>query len=218
MVRTLTRVYFGASGDIPVPGDFDGNGTKEAAVIDVRTTGLIDYDPYLPRNADDSYTDAIALLGSGLASTLDLAIEQLWAMDQLGQDAGTYIGYMGVAGAGAFKVAAPRGEITLGAGAGGGGAVAGAGFGTYVVGDPITYAFTLTAPATGKAITDAAVTVTLLGPDGGLAFWGCATYDETVGAYVFSIETSGLEPGTYELIIQADDGQAQTVVVVVQEA
>lgn len=35
-VRGTTRVYFGSSGDTPVPGDYDGNGTDELAIC--RTT------------------------------------------------------------------------------------------------------------------------------------------------------------------------------------
>lgn len=32
-VRGITRVYFGAAGDIPAPGDYDGDGTTEPAVF-----------------------------------------------------------------------------------------------------------------------------------------------------------------------------------------
>lgn len=203
-------------------GTFDAQynywGTQLAAVIDGRTTGLIDYDPFLPRNADDSYTDIQSLLAAGVAGGIDPAIDQLWLMVQLGQDVSTFIGYSGVAGAGAFGGAPAGASINLGGAAGGGGAVEGAISGTYTPGDPIDGRFTLTDPVTGEPVTDAAVTTSLLGPDGALVFWGCATYDETTGEYVFSIDTSGLAPGTYELIIQTDDGQSKTVSIEVQAA
>jgi len=196
-------------------GTFDAQynywGTQLASVIDGRTTGLIDYDPFLPKNADDSYVDATAIISAGLASGIDPAIDQLWLMVQLGQDVNTFIGYAGVAGAGAFAGAPAGAEIILSGAAGGGGAVEGTISGTYAPGEPIDGRFTLTDPVTGEPVTDAAVTTSLLGPDGALVSWGCATYDETTGEYVFSIDTSGLSPGTYELIIQTDDGQSKTV-------
>jgi len=196
-------------------GTFDAQynywGTLLESVVDARTTGLIDYEPFLPKNADDSYVDATAIIAAGLASGIDPAIDQLWLMVQLGQDVNTFIGYAGVAGAGAFAGAPAGAAINLGGAAGGGGAVEGAISGTYAPGEPIDGRFTLTDPVTGEPVTDAAVTTSLLGPDGALVSWGCATYDETTGEYVFSIDTSGLSPGTYELIIQTDDGQSKTV-------
>jgi hypothetical protein len=196
-------------------GTFDAQynywGTLLASVVDGRTTGLIDYEPFLPRNADDSYTDIQALLAAGVASGIDPAIDQLWLMVQLGQDVNTFIQYQGVAGAGAFAGAPAGAAINLAGAAGGGGAVEGAISGTYTTGEPIDGRFTLTDPITGEPVTDAAVTTSLLGPDGSLVSWGCATYDETTGEYVFSIDTSGLAPGTYELIIQTDDGQSKMV-------
>jgi len=196
-------------------GTFDAQynywGTLLASVVDARTTGAIDYEPFLPKNADDSYVDATAIIAAGLANGIDPAIDQLWLMVQLGQDVNTFIGYAGVAGAGAFGGAPAGAEIILGGAAGGGGAVEGAISGTYTPGEPIDGRFTLTDPVTGEPVTDAAVTTSLLGPDGALVSWGCATYDETTGEYVFSIDTSGLSPGTYELIIQTDDGQSKTV-------
>jgi len=203
-------------------GTFDAQynywGTLLESVVDARTTGAIDYEPFLPKNADDSYVDATAIINAGLASGIDPAIDQLWLMVQLGQDVNTFIGYAGVAGAGAFGGAPAGAEIILGGAAGGGGAVEGAISGTYTPGEPIDGRFTLTDPITGEPITDAAVTTSLLGPDGALVSWGCATYDETTGEYIFTIDTSGLAPGTYELIIQTDDGQSKTVSIEVQAA
>ncbi|MEA3253984.1 MAG: right-handed parallel beta-helix repeat-containing protein, partial [Chloroflexota bacterium] len=196
-------------------GTFDAQynywGTLLESVVDGRTTGDIDYEPFLPKNADDSYVDATAIIAAGLASDIDPAIDQLWLMVQLGQDVNTFIQYQGVAGAGAFAGAPVGGEINLGGAAGGGGAIAATLLGPYEIGELIQGSFTITDPVTGEPITDAAVTTSLLGPDGALVSWGCATYDETTGEYVFTIDTSGLAPGTYELIIQTDDGQSKTV-------
>ena len=205
-------------------GTFDAQynywGTQLASVIDSRTTGDIDYEPFLPKEADASYRDIQALLAAGVASGVDPAIDQLWLMTQLGQDVHTFIQYQGVAGAGAFAGAPAGGQINLGGAAGGGGAVEGAAYGTYTVGDQITGNLTVTDPVTGDPITDAAVTLSLLGPDGSnsLAFWGAATYNEDTGEYEFSIDTTGLAPGTYELIIQTDDGQSMAVSIEVHGA
>jgi parallel beta-helix repeat protein len=203
-------------------GTFDARynywGTKEMSVIQARTTGAIRIQPYLPKGADESYIDIVAILNAGAAPNLTAGIHQLWRMDRMGLDVGTFIQYQGVAGAGALRATAPGAQINLGGAAGGGGAVEGVISGTYSPGDPIDGRFTLTDPVTGEPITDAAVTLSLLGPDGsnGLAFWGCASYDETTGEYVFSIDTSGLAPGTYELIIQTDDGQSRMVSIEIQ--
>jgi len=204
-------------------GAFDAQynywGTQEVSVIDARTTGLIDFEPYLPKNADDSYRDIQALMAAGLASGIDPAIVNLWTMDRLGQDVTTFILYQGVAGAGAFGGAPAGAEINLGGTVGGGGAVEGTSIsGTYPIGAPVGGTFTLTDPLTGEPVSDAAVTTSLLGPDGALVLWGCATYDATLGEYVFSIDTSGLAPGVYELIIQTDDGQSQTFEIVIEES
>ncbi len=211
-------------------GTFDARynywGTQVYAVIDARTIGDIAVDPYLPRNADDSYRDIVALFTAGVAGDLDRAIDQLWAMARLGQDVNTFVQYLGVAGAGALGGPPPGAQI--GAGFAGtileeevAGGAAGLDFvvdGAVVVGDAIGGHFTLTDPVTGQPIAKAVVTLSLLGEDGKLAFWGAATYDPTTGEYVFSIDTSGLAPGTYQLIIQAVDGQSATLTIEILEA
>ncbi|MBC7220726.1 right-handed parallel beta-helix repeat-containing protein [Candidatus Bipolaricaulota bacterium] len=206
-------------------GTFDARynywGTQVYAVIDARTIGDIAVDPYLPRNADDSYRDIEALFTAGVAGDLDRAIDQLWAMARLGQDVNTFVQYLGVAGAGALGGPPPGAQI--GAGLAGtileeevAGGAAGLDYvvdGVVVVGDAIGGHFTLTDPVTGQPIAKAVVTLSLLGEDGKLAFWGAATYDPTTGEYVFSIDTSRLAPGTYQLIIQAVDGQSATLTI-----
>jgi hypothetical protein len=194
-------------------------GTQEFAVIDARTIGDVDIYPYLPKNADESYNDILALIGGGTVGNIDQAIEQLQFMVRQGQNVGEFIRYLAAAGAGVFQALPPQGRMALGRAAGGDGAIETTGGGTYTVGDIIIEdTVMLTDPVTGEPITDAAVTVSLMGEDGTLVFWGCAVYDETIGEYVYSIDTSGLAPGTYELIVQSSDGQSVAVTVDVQAA
>ncbi len=206
-------------------GTFDARynywGTQVYAVIDARTIGDIAVDPYLPWNADDSYRDIVALFTAGVAGDVDRAIDQLWAMARLGQDVNTFVQYLGVAGAGALGGPPPGAQI--GAGFAGtileeevAGGAAGLDYvvdGVVVVGDAIGGHFTLTDPVTGQPIAKAVVTLSLLDEDGKLAFWGAATYDPATGEYVFTIDTSRLAPGTYQLIIQAVDGQSATLTI-----
>ncbi|MEN6369302.1 MAG: right-handed parallel beta-helix repeat-containing protein [Thermotogota bacterium] len=208
------------NGDGTLDAQYNFWGTQEEAVIDARTIGEIDYAPYLPKNADDSYADITALIDAGLAGSLNGAVDQLWTLTRMGQDVGTYIEYQGVAGAGALHVTPSNGQVlaTLLPG-GGGGAVTQTGVeGAYVVGDKIAGQIQVTDPMTGLPVSDAIVTISLLNSESGVVYWGVATYDENSGGYVFEVDTSALAPGTYELIIQTDDGETQTLSVVVAEA
>ncbi len=193
-------------------------GTQESAVIDARTIGDVDIYPYLPKNADESYNDILALIGGGTVGNIDQAIEQLHFMVRQGQNVGEFIRYLAASGAGVFQALPAKARMALGRAAGGGGAIETGVGGIYTVGNIIEDSVLLTDPVTGEPITDAAVTVSLMGEDGTLAFWGCAVYDETIGEYVYSIDTSGLAPGTYELIVQSNDGQSVAVTVDVQAA
>ncbi|MCX6094430.1 MAG: hypothetical protein NTY63_06390 [Candidatus Bipolaricaulota bacterium] len=138
----------------------------------------------------------------------------------MGQDVGTYIEYQGVAGAGALHVEAPNGELLANLlPGGGGGAVSQTGVqGGYVVGETILGQVEVLDPVTGLPVTDAIVTISLLNSESGVVYWGVATYDESIGGYVFEVDTSALAPRTYELIIQTDDGETKTLSVVVAEA
>jgi len=188
-------------------------GTLLESVVDARTIGLVDYQPFLPENADDSWLDANAIIDAGLATELDPAIEQLWLMVHLGMNVHRFIHYQGSAGAGVFQHLPTKARMALGRAAGGGGGIETTGGGSYTVGDIIEDVVLLTDPATGEPITDAAVTLSLMDADGSLVYWGCATYDEESGEYVYRIDTAGMAPGTYSLIIQSDDGQSETVTV-----
>jgi hypothetical protein len=210
-------------------GTFDAQynfwGTQEASVIDGRTTGAIDYDPYLPKNADGSYNDVQAMLGAGLVGSLNAAIDHLWTMMGLGVDVATYIQFQPLMGGGAFAgwqaLANPGVGMGAGAGgtilnneiAGGGGAFLGVTIDAiYTQGETIEGSFVLTDPLTGDFITDAIVTLSVVqvNDDGStsLVHWGMITYDEGTGQYVFDFDTSGLAPGVYDLLIQTDDGQS----------
>jgi len=193
-------------------------GTQEFAVIDARTFGDVDVYPYLPKNADESYNDIVALIDGGTVGNIDQAIEQLHFMVRQGQNVGELIRYLAAAGAGVFQALPAQARMALGRAAGGGGAIGTGAGGIYTVGDIIEDSVVLTDPVSGEPITDVAVTVSLMSEDGTLAFWGCAVYDETIGEYVYSIDTSGLAPGTYELIVQSNDGQSVAVTVEVEAA
>ena len=203
-------------------GTFDARynywGTQAYAEIDARTIGDIAVDPYLPENADDAYHHVLDLIGAGVAVDLDHAIDQLWAMTRLGLGVGTYVNYLGAAGAGAFGAGLPGAEVAGGAGglvlegevAGGAAGLGLEAYGAYVAGEPIQGHFALTDPVTGQPIAFAAVTVTLVDEAGKLVSWGLATYDSETGEYRFSINTAGLAPGTYKLIVQEATGKPQT--------
>jgi hypothetical protein len=202
-------------------GTFDARynywGTQAYAEIDARTIGDIAVDPYLPENADDAYHHVLDLIGAGVAVDLDHAIDQLWAMTRLGLGVGTYVNYLGAAGAGAFGAGLPGAEVAGGAGglvlegevAGGAAGLGLEAYGAYVAGEPIQGHFALTDPVTGQPIAFAAVTVTLVDEAGKLVSWGLATYDSETGEYRFSINTAGLAPGTYKLIVQEATGKPQ---------
>jgi len=217
-------------------GTFDAQynywGTPERVVIDGRTTGAIDFDPFLPKNADGSYNDIQAMLNAGLVPTLNAAIDHLWTMVGLGVDVNTYIQFQPLMGAGALAgMGGPGASMGAGAGgtilnneiAGGGGAFLGVTIDAiYTQGETIDGTFVLTDPLTGDPITDAVVTLSVVqvNDDGStsLVHWGMITYDEGSGEYVFDFDTSGMAPGIYDLLIQTDDGQSFQLRVEVTES
>jgi len=210
--------------DGTLDAEFNYWGTQELVVIEARTVGSIDFDPYLPKNADDSYTDVVALLSSGIAADQYVAVARLWdAMLYYGGDVGAYIANL-------LHDAQPDGPLgnpaanlqtlitlgTAGGGGGGGGGELGGGAQTvFAVGEAISGSFALTDPITGLPIYDAIVSVSLIGtgPDGTPLFagWAQAVYDEATGEYTFEIATDGLAPGTYQLIFQTNAGQMVTM-------
>lgn len=195
-------------------------GTQDEAAVAGRTFGDIDYQPFLPKDADSSYADVQELLAAGVASDLDSAVRQLWQVMQLGQSVDTFINYQDIGGAGAFRTVRPEDLITIGEAAGGGGAVETTFGDTYIVGDVIDGQLTVTDRATGELITNAAVTLSLLGPDGSktVVLWGSAYYDADAEVYVFSIDTTTLTAGIYEFIFQTDTGDSKMVSIKLQES
>jgi len=202
--------------------EFNYWGTQEETVIVARITGAVDFDPFLPKNADDSYVDVVSILESGLAFDHYDAVARLWdAILFYGGDVGSYIAnILHEAGDGPPPPVDPAANlqvaITLDGEAAGGGGGLGDGVPPVVIaGEPITGSFALTDPVTGLPINDAIVTVSLIGtnPDGSKAFAGfaIASYDELTGEYTFEIDTEGLAPGTYEIIFQTNAGQVVTL-------
>ncbi|KPJ58401.1 MAG: hypothetical protein AMJ46_14260 [Latescibacteria bacterium DG_63] len=213
------------NGRRPLDARYNFWGTQRMNVIRGRITGPVRVNPFLPKNADGSYTDIQAMLDAGLVPSLNAAIDHLWTMMGLGVDVATYIQFQPLMGGGAFAgwqaLANPGVGMGAGAGgtilnnqiAGGGGAFLGVTIDAiYTQGETIEGGFVLTDPLTGDFITDAVVTLSVVqvNDDGStsLVHWGMITYDEGTGQYVFDFDTSGLAPGVYDLLIQTDDGQS----------
>ncbi|MGC9530195.1 MAG: right-handed parallel beta-helix repeat-containing protein [Candidatus Bipolaricaulaceae bacterium] len=196
--------------------------TQDFGEVQGRTAGPIQLRPYLPYSACDAYDDIQELIDAGMVPNLTAGVQQLWLKDRLGMDVGTFIRYQRGAGAGAFRAAGRGPQVAGGAGGILGGIAGGAGGvevtleGVYAPCQPIEGRFTVTDPATGEPVTDSAVTVTLLGAEGRLVFWGAADYDEQTGEHTFSIDTCGLEPGSYQLVIQAVGGESETLTVEIE--
>lgn len=105
------------------------------------------------------------------------------------------------------------------AGGGGGGSYLGGGAGggteisIFCVGCTIPLQIELVHPITGDPITDAVVSYSVCRtlPDGTseIVMLGVMTYDDGLGAYTFEVDTTGLEPGIYDIYIGTDDGRSR---------
>jgi hypothetical protein len=118
------------------------------------------------------------------------------------------------------EVAPPPGyTLSLPTGDGGGGA--GGALDGYVVGSTVPLFLALTDPFTGEPVVDALVTYTVVCmlEDGTSAVvgFGVMTYDAAAGGYVFTLDTTGLAPGTYVAYLGTDDGQSITYTIVLTE-
>jgi hypothetical protein len=216
--RHLRNRRDGASGTLGAGFNFWG--TQKLLVIDGRTIGDIDFDPYLLKNADDAYADLLVLLSAGLTADAYAGVETLWLLAETGGNVADYV-YMALKPNGAGGTLGKpltidlHTEAVLGGGAGGNGRLRGGLQTSFAVGETITGSFALTDPATGLPICDAVVTVSLMGirADGTKFFagWVVAAYDEATGQYTVDVATDGVGPGTYELIFQTNAGQTVTV-------
>ena len=162
-------------------------GTANPDYIAGRVSGAVNYANYLPYSADVAYADILGLIAQGAASSVDEAIERLFIMLSLPPIEPTIPPMVGILPA----VAGGGGEVSLPSG-------------TYAVGTAIAGALQIIDSVTGEPIGDALVTLSLVGPSGGIAAYVLATYDPETGSYSYSIDTEGLDPGTYTLIIQVN--------------
>ena len=109
------------------------------------------------------------------------------------------VGYVAGGGGGGFY---------LGGGAGGS-----TGMSSFCVGCSIPLQIELVHPITGEVVTDAVVSYSVCRtlPDGTteIVMLGVMTYDDGLGAYTFEVDTTGLEPGIYDIYIGTDDGRSQ---------
>ncbi|MBU1050173.1 hypothetical protein KKG90_09150 [Candidatus Bipolaricaulota bacterium] len=96
----------------------------------------------------------------------------------------------------------------LGGGAGGSTGTAG-----FCVGCSIPLQLELVHPITGEPITDAVVSYSVCRtlPDGTaeIVALGVMHYDGDLGAYLFDVDTSGFEPGIYDIYLGTDDGRSR---------
>ena len=97
-------------------------------------------------------------------------------------------------------------------GAGGGGALAGE-IEIYPAGGGVPLVLELLNPITGEVVDDAMVSYSVCRtlPDGTVAIvaFGVMTYDGDLGAFTFDVDTTGYEPGVYDVYLGTDDGRSQ---------
>jgi hypothetical protein len=97
-----------------------------------------------------------------------------------------------------------------GVGGGAGGAAGGSGPETYVIGQIVPLFIELTDPFTGEIVDDAVVSysVTRILPDGTSEFvaFGAMSFDPDAGGYSYAYDTTGMEPGAYEIYLGVSDG------------
>jgi hypothetical protein len=109
-------------------------------------------------------------------------------------------------------------EIPAGGAGGGGG---GGDLASYIVGSTVPLVLVLTDPSTGEPVVDVLVTYSLTWTleDGTFAIvrFGVMPYDAAAGAYAFTLDTTGLAPGSYVIYLGTDDGRSVSYTIVLTE-
>jgi hypothetical protein len=110
-------------------------------------------------------------------------------------------------------------EASIPSGGAGGGA--GGDLGGYVVGSTVPLFLVLADPFTGDPVLDALVTYTLTCElEGGvtqIARFGVMPYDAAAGGYAFTLDTTGLAPGSYVVYLGTGDGHSVSYAIVLTE-
>ena len=163
-------------------------GTNDPSSIAGRVSGDVDFSLYLPYDADTAYHDILGVIQQGLASDINGAIAYLFALASMSPPDPTVPPVVSILPGG---VAGGGGEVTLPGG-------------SYASGVAISGALQIIDPVTGEPIPDAIVALSLMDADGGIAAYVLAEFDPETGMYSYSIDTTGMAPGTYTLIIQVD--------------
>ena len=193
-------------GDGTLDAQYNFWGTQDETNVVGRLTGDIDYQPFLPYDADNAYDDVVTLLVTGFSESMEQAVGVLWhALDHGSVEAYMAAFQEGIETLHSTGIPVPTIELLPG---GAGGAVDGEG--GIPVGTPIAGAFEILDPATGEPIEWAAVSFTLMGADHRIFAGGAVAYDPSTGTYSYEIATDGLEPGIYTLLIQTPNGM-QTI-------
>ncbi len=103
----------------------------------------------------------------------------------------------------------------------GGGGGAATGMSSFCIGCTIPLELELADPITGEPITDAVVSYSVCHtlPDGTMEIvaFGTMTYDGDLAAYTYELDTTGYEPGIYDVYLGTDDGRSRHFQVEVAE-
>jgi len=193
--------------------------------LPIPAAGIIGYMDDYGFNAMQAITFARLLLKGLPAGWLEVAIEIEATFGISIEDAMALIREYGLGSARrALRMASTREDFlvmlmgyAIGGGGGGsylgGGAGGGTGISIFCVGCSIPLQIELVHPITGEPVTDVCVSYSVCRalPDGTneIVMFGVMTYDDDLGAYTYEVDTTGLEPGIYDIYIGTDDGRSQ---------
>ena len=92
---------------------------------------------------------------------------------------------------------------------------------SFAVGETVPLVLELVHPVTGEPIDDAVVSYTVCRTleDGTveIVLLGVMVYDGDLMAYTFDLDTTGLEPGVYDVYLGTDDGRSRHYQIVIEE-